>query len=267
VRSIPPPTMSGDLAGSLWARLPQRERRGSRARCILLTHGSKEVVARRLSALIAPYDALIDPIRHCWMPRGFTAPREARLGDAIPFLSNEHREAMMCWWLAVREGANTPNWDIASTATIGGAEGLLLVEAKAHAAEIKNEGKSANGHADNHVHIGAACRDASTALNSILPGWTLSAESHYQLCNRFAWCWKLASLGIPVILVYLGFLRADEMSDQGRPIATSAHWECLVRDHSQGVAPATVWDETIWVNKTPIRALIRSVDVHLDPSP
>jgi hypothetical protein len=122
--TLRPQGASGPAPGRLWATLPARERRGSRARCIALTHGSDEVVARRLSAFVAPY-ALIDPARHHWMPRGFAAPEEARLGDALPFLSSDHREAMTCWWLAVRERANTPNWDIASTATIDGAEGWL----------------------------------------------------------------------------------------------------------------------------------------------
>ncbi len=41
------------------ATLPKREQRGSRARCILLTSGSDEDVADRLSALAAPF-ATID---------------------------------------------------------------------------------------------------------------------------------------------------------------------------------------------------------------
>jgi hypothetical protein len=29
-----------------------------------------------------------------WMPRGFEAPKEAKLGDALKFLSDEHREVI-----------------------------------------------------------------------------------------------------------------------------------------------------------------------------
>ena len=79
-------------AGHPWARLPLRERRGSRARCILLTDGPADVVAHRLSELAAP--AIIDPARHHWMPRGFAQPKEAKLGDALQLLSSEHREAV-----------------------------------------------------------------------------------------------------------------------------------------------------------------------------
>jgi len=61
----------------------------------------------------------------------------------------------------------------------------------------------------------------------------------YQLCNRFAWAWKVASFGVPVILVYLGFLQAAEM---GGAFANHAAWrECLI-EHARDVAPVDVWD-------------------------
>ena len=41
--------------------------------------------------------------------------------------------------------------------------------------------------------------------------WALSHERRYQMANRIAWSRKLTELGYPVILVYLGFLRAEEM--------------------------------------------------------
>jgi hypothetical protein len=34
---------------------------------------------------------------------------------------------------------------------------------------------------------------------------TLTADSHYQLANRLASAYKVASAGIPVVLLYLGF--------------------------------------------------------------
>jgi hypothetical protein len=258
-------------AGHPWSALPPREQRGSRARCILLTDGPADVVAHRLSELAAP--AIIDPARHHWMPRGFAHPKEAKLGDALPFLSSEHREAVTGWWLSARRGANTPNWDIASTATIDGKEGLVLVEAKAHAAELKiagkpiglkTDGKAGEGTAENHQHIGAACREASAALNGILPGWNLSVAGHYQLCNRFAWAWRIAALGVPVVLVYLGFLRAAEMHDEGLPLADAESWQRLVRAHSAGILPATAWDQPISIGGTTFRAVIRSMEVPLD---
>ena len=48
-----------------------------------------------------------------------------------------------------------------------------------------------------------------------------AGRNHYSLCNRVAWAWKLAQLGVPVVWVYLGFLNATEMLDQGQPSATA----------------------------------------------
>jgi hypothetical protein len=253
---------SVSLEGDPLATLPKRQQRGSRARCILLTNGSDEEVACRLSGLAKPF-ATIDADRDRWMPRGFADPAEAKLGEALSLLSSERCEAITCWWLAVREHANTPNWDIAATATIDGTKGLLLVEAKAHTAEIKADGKANKGRTENHRRIGAACLEASTELNSILPGWSLSLERNYQLCNRFAWAWKLASLGVPVVLVYLGFLRAQEMRDQGLPLADGDQWEHLVREHSKGVVPPKIWDEPILVGGVPLHAKIHSMEMPL----
>lgn len=169
---------------TLISELPPREKRGSRARCILLTDGSDAAVAERLTRLVAPF-AVIDPTRHAWMPRGVAAPAEGKLGEAPTLLPAKHRELLTGWWLAVRERANTPNWDIAATATIEGREGLVLVEAKAHTRELKKDGQGA-GNEHNRKRIRAATLEASDGLNEISPGWALACDSHYQLANRFA---------------------------------------------------------------------------------
>jgi hypothetical protein len=117
--------------------LPRREQRGSRARCVLLTEGGPDEVASRLTKITTPF-AHIDPQNHFWMPRGFSGPKEAKLGDAEDLLSPAHREIVTGWWLAVRDRANTPNWDIVATASIDAREGLVLVEANAHTAGLKS---------------------------------------------------------------------------------------------------------------------------------
>ena len=191
-------------------------------------------------------------------------PSEAKLGEAPGFLRSEHRETVTNWWLAVQGGANTPNWDIACTASIGGRDGLILVEAKAHDKELKAEGKPDGGNAANRARIAAAIDEANRGLNAILPGWGLSRDSHYQLSNRFAWSWKIASLGIPVILVYLGFLHAEEMCDVGTPIADADAWVRLVKDYGRGIVPEAAWEEELLVNGTPVRPLIRSLRLDLE---
>jgi hypothetical protein len=255
----------------LWDRLKLKERRGSKPRCHLLTHGAPADVAERLTALVAPF-AIVSPSNH-WMPRGFDDITEARLPAVAGLLSSEVRNNLRQWWLAAGPAATqTPNWDIASTCTIEGNRGLLLVEAKAHKRELTKEtaGKKLNPkkHSDrtrrNHLQIGQAILDASAALSyeTGLP-WNLSRDHHYQMANRFAWAWKVAQLGVPVILVYLGFLRATEMSDPGSPLPHAEAWQDLVQGHSTPLFPVEVWGRRWTVNGQPLIPLIRSLELPL----
>lgn len=241
--------------------LRANEQRGSRPRCVLLTDGTDAAVAARITKLVQPF-AIIDPARHTWMPRGLYSPMEAKLGEADDFLSPDQREQVTTWWLAVRGRANTPNWDLATTATIDGREGLVLIEAKAHSGELKTDGQGAGNQA-NRERIGKAVAEANQALSALGGNWALSCDSHYQLANRFAWSWKLASLGIPVVLIYLGFLNADEMSDQGDPFATSEAWTRAVRDHARGIVPEHSWEQRIDIGGIPINPVIRSLELPL----
>jgi hypothetical protein len=252
-------------------RLKPKERRGSKPRCHLLTHGFPAEVADRLTALVSPF-AIVSPSSH-WMPRGFHDIPEARLSAAAGLLSSEVRKNLRQWWLAAGSAATqTPNWDIASTCTIEGMPGLLLVEAKAHDCELTKEtaGKkfhpdeSSEGSRRNHLHIGQAILDASAALahETGLP-WNLSRDHHYQMANRFAWAWKVAQLGVPVILVYLGFLRATEMSDQWSPLPHAEAWQDLVHGHSAPLLPVEVWGRRWTVNGQALVPLIRSLELPL----
>ena len=171
-----------NLSGAT-AELRPRERRGSRLRCLLLTSGVRQEVAVRLTALAAPW-AVVDPDLHQWLPNGLEDRAEAKLGETPGLLSQEHRKVVTDWWLTVPDRANTPNWDIASAATIDGSKGLILVEAKAHVAEIKDDRKAQGGNAENQERIGRAIGAASKALNEVRPGWALSLDSHYQQSVR-----------------------------------------------------------------------------------
>jgi hypothetical protein len=158
------------------------------------------------------------------------------------------------------EGANTPNWDLASTCKVNGEPGLILIEAKAHDGEAKETGKGP-GNAENDLRIESAIREANEGLNAITAGWKLSCQSHYQLCNRFGWAWKLSTLGVPTILVYLGFLRATEMSDQGRPFHSHQEWNRAIREHASSVVPPPAWGRCLQTPDAPMWALIRSLDL------
>lgn len=246
--------------------LPVKEQRGSRARCVLFTDGTRAEVAKRLTALVAPH-AFVDPVRHVWAPNGLANPGEGKLGETKPFLSDKQREEISNWWLAIRHpNANTPNWDIVSQATIGDREGLVLVEAKAHDKELTKEeagklidAKASQDSCSNHDGIGKCVDEASRAL-SLATGlnWHLSSNSHYQMSNRFAWSWKVTTMGMPVVLVYLGFLNADEMQDRGLPFDNHEQWKQLVESQSQTLFPNAVWGRAWGVNGNELFPLVRS---------
>jgi len=249
----------------LLQRLGPKERRGSKPRCHFLTHGSANDIAGRLSALAAPF-ATVSSEDH-WMPQGFIDRKEAELDKAPLLLDEGVRQALKSWWLAPTSyGARTPNLDIASTCIIGGKHGMLLVEAKAHDEELNKEAcgrrldsRSSEDRKASHRTIGAAIAGASNGLEraTSLP-WKITRDSHYQMSNRFAWAWKLTELGVPTILVYLGFLGAAEMADQGIPFANHADWERLVLSHSESLFPSQVWGQRWESNGHAFIPLIRS---------
>ncbi|MEO7967090.1 MAG: hypothetical protein ABIT38_24590 [Gemmatimonadaceae bacterium] len=192
-------------------------------------------------------------------------------------MSSAVRLELRQWWLTVATSTTrTPNWDIASTCTtIEGKPGIVLIEAKAHDQElIKEETGRKNIEAPvsvsarrNLLRIDWALRDASVALSDEtgLP-WSLSRDWNYQMSNRFAWGWKLADLGVPVVMVYLGFLNAVEMSDRGKPFADATNWQQLVMRHSCLLFPQEVWDKRWACGGEAFVPLIRSLMVPLPAS-
>lgn len=205
------------------------------------------------------------------MPDGFENQGEAQLHKALELLDGDICNRLGRWWLpADRQEARTPNFDIASTCKVEGinATGLLLVEAKAHDEELNQEaaGRSYSDEASDdrkasHKTIGAAIEAARKGLGDATSlSWRIARDSHYQMSNRFAWSWKLAECGIPVVLVYLGFLNADEMADRGTPFANHKDWETLVTTHSAGLFPKEVWNRRWPVNGVPFIPLIKSVE-------
>ena len=251
----------------LLLRLKSRERRGSKPRCHLLTHGSADEVAVRLTSLVAPFAHVSTGDR--WMPQGFDEREEAQLHKAPRLLDPVIGTQLGEWWLALASRrARAPNFDIASTCTIDDRPGLLLVEAKAHDEELNKEtaGRSLMADASDdrrasHEIIAAAIRSACSGLSQAtsLP-WRIGRDTHYQMSNRFAWSWKLTALGIPVVLVYLGFLKADEMIDRGQPFASHEDWEQLVKAHSQPLFPPEVWGRNWIVSGQPFIPLIGSIE-------
>lgn len=145
------------------------------------------------------------------------------------------------WWIVKRNArVRTPNFDLLSTAGIGGAPGVLLVEAKAHHGELERCGKSfkSSSNRENHRKIGESIDLANRTLNAIVPGFSLSRDEYYQVSNRVAWGWRLAPLGVPVTLLYLGFVRDPHWpTDQ---FTSSADWLQTARSYLGNVVPANV---------------------------
>jgi len=246
--------------------LAKKELAGSRLRCLEFTSGSRDQVAARLTELMSPHGT-VDARAHRWMPQGFLSKWEAQLGRTNAFLTADQREQSLKWWLVKRRGAQTPNWDIVSECQMSDGEpGLLLVEAKAHDRELGADDTCKSGNPDNRKNIGEKLSKASDELEKLLPGWNLASQPHYQLSNRFAWSWQLAKMGVPVVLVYLGFLNANEMSKAGQSaFATHEAWVSRVLEYAGGTIPPEAWRLSIVAPEgASFRAVLRSVQVDFD---
>ena len=180
---------------AIFSKLKRNQQKGSKPRCHLLTDGSNEQVARNLTRLIEGWGLVNSDDQ--WMPRGFMDLEEAQLHDAPHLLDvSAYGQALKSWWFAAPGGAQmSPNWDIASTCTIEGRKGLLLIEAKAHDAELINEeaGKAMKSPVTtnsrrNHERIGSCIRDASLAL-------TGETKQPWALTGSGTTRWQTASPG------------------------------------------------------------------------
>lgn len=248
-------------------RLPRKARRGSKPRCHFLTHGTADAIAARLTGLAAPFATVTSADR--WMPQGFDDREEAQLHQAARLIEPAIGSKLKAWWLAPgSQQAMTPNFDIASTCTIEDQAGLLLIEAKAHDEELSKEvagrvlgADASDDRRASHGQIAAAIAGACEGLAQVTSlQWAISQDSHYQMSNRFAWAWKLTELGLPVVLIYLGFLKCEEMRDRGRPFADHADWERVVRAHAAPLFAPEVWDRPWTCNGRRFVALIRSIE-------
>lgn len=249
--------------------LTRKEQRGSKPRCHLLTDGSTRDVAARLSALLEPFATVA--VSDQWMPRGFELLEECQLHRRSPVLDSDLCDQLAAWWLPANQRTDrTPNFDITSTCLIDGRPGIVLVEAKAHDNELIRESAgrkvasidpstSRVSRESSHVTIGVAIEQARTSLSTEIGlHFGISRDRCYQMSNRFAWAWKVAASGIPVVLMYLGFLDAEDMVSSGNPFRTHDEWEKLVRSHSAPIAPDAIWNQRHTIEGQPFIPIIRS---------
>lgn len=256
--------------------------KGSQYRCLLATSFETKEVYDLLMNLCKPLTLTITE-GDDYFPKGFEDPRELILTSkrAEPFFEKHFpnigfkkikEELKDKWWLTPKKGGNTPNWDLVSSCILeDGRKALLLVEAKAHIGELDKSGKSpAKKNNDNskanHESIKTAIEYAKNGLNRAYEakGFGIDIDHCYQLTNRFAYAWKLASLGVPVVLMYLGFVNAYEMGEGY--FKDKDHWEGALYDHCKGIIPQNVWNsKPIMIGDIPIYAIHRIMDILVRP--
>ncbi len=107
--------------------------------------------------------------------------------------NNSYRRVLDNWW--PRQGRN-PSRDIeVIPCAIKGRHGLLLVESR----DPPERDITAD---DGLAQIANALGEVNDYFGGI---WNLTPHGQYQLSNRIAWAWRLAFLGFPVVLLYLGY--------------------------------------------------------------
>jgi hypothetical protein len=200
-----------------------------------------------------------------YMPLGVERPLEARLETFGPaWMPTLPWPDLRDWWLKHKRGANTPNWDMAVGCTIEGRPGLVLVEAKANWRELGRGGKvpgrkPSDKSKENHDHIGRAIDEACAGWKQIDPRVFICRDSHYQLANRLAFTWKLATLGVPVVLVYLGFIGDEGIrADAGAPFLDDREWQRAFSEYTSGVIPLELFKKRIDLGAAPVWLLSRS---------
>jgi hypothetical protein len=166
------------------------------------------------------------------------------------------------WWPQVMP----PQWDLISTCRVDGQPGLLLTEAKAHEGECSTAAKELEPGASpeskrNHRQIRRCLREAQDSLNRVFDGpFRLSTDSHYQLANRVAYLWKLASLGIPTVLLYLGFT-GDTYFERDY-LRNADHWQRVMGAYMQDVVPLSFPGRVVKVSEQgSAQMIIRSLPV------
>ncbi len=208
-----------------------------------------------LNETFADLGLFIDPMIDEWMPKGIDNPKEAQLVDFLKKIDNNLSTDIRNWWLASDRKANTPNWDFLSTCKINGANGLLLVEAKAHKNELSINGKkldkdSSKDSIANHKRITDAINESCVALKNQHHRINISVERCYQLSNRIAYSWWLAKHQIPVILVYIGFLNAEDVNDIGEPFKTNDDWTLSFINYAKIVGVDSIINKRIDCNNS-----------------
>lgn len=173
------------------------------------THGSQYrlltiIESGELTELIESI-AGVTVIANTGVPKSKGTPAEKSLESYIRennLITESKQECFDKWWIEHR--GKRPTWDYVCEAKIDGQDGLILVEAKAQKSECGKKKKVLSKDANvyqkgNHDHIENAIETEISSLCGQYSGY-------YQIANRIAYANRIRELGIPVILIFLGFL-------------------------------------------------------------
>jgi hypothetical protein len=245
-------------------------RRGSRKH-ILEWSGSNDFIPS-LQRIVSPigFNVCKNADRQ---PKSYDDCRESTLTNKKDsFLTRCQAQCVRDWWLFHKRGSKLPTWDLVIQAEdINKHPALVLVEAKARISELRSDGKKSSKRSqpeaqkrsdDNDERIGKAISEAMSFLKHQNPKIHLCKYENYQFCNRIAFSWKLASMGIPVVLVYLGFLGDTGFTDR---IFTKERWTQSVREKTEKNFPFELWAEEIRCGAGSFWFLVESKKV-LSPS-
>lgn len=251
---------------------------GSKLRCSLLALSSRNKTIGFFNELIKLQGKVENS--DVWQPSS-KSHVETTLTNLDDFLDcnsyNINKDLLKQWWLV--EGHRLGQWDFVCSFSPNcpdiNRKGLILVEAKANFFEFnkKRDKSDSKEKTPNWEKIKGALSEASANLNNVCSPegpdhFALSIDKKYQLSNRFAFSWRLAYEGIPVVLIYLGFLNAAELDNFFK---SHEEWENCVKEGSAGIIPPAVWNKTFDVtnkkdSKTPLSFLIRSAKVDINAS-
>lgn len=220
-------------------------------RCMLELIDSPDFIST-INVLMKDVEAYISNT-DSWHPKGYHNGKEAELKDFL----KEHFNPQLAtditkWWL--HNNGRTPYWDLISTCTINGARGILLVEAKAHVHELKKESKGkpydintkSEGTKENHKQIALAIEEANIEIKKKFSRVNISRDNCYQLPNRIAHSWWLAKEGIPVVLLYLGFLKCKDMDNgKNRLFKKDEDWQTCFKEHVNQIGAGILINEKV----------------------
>lgn len=207
-----------------------------------------------------------------WYPKSKDKPKEVSILTFLKSHSNlfninpSYINEFKTWWVVYK--GKFPTWDYIASATINGKKGIVLIEAKSHVDEFDTNGKKIKETASeashvNHKQITEAIEKARDSINKLnRTEIKISIDNCYQLSNRIAQSWWLASHGIPVTLVYLGFIGDTSMANNYKIFMNESEWKVAVENYFSIVDCKELIEIDIRTKSAPFKIITRVASTH-----